>query len=65
MTKDYSVKNFLIRRTLRIFPLYYLVIALSFLLLPIIARLISKDIHLPSNVYFYLFFLPNYDQTKR
>ena len=63
MTGGFSVKNFLVRRTLRIFPLYYFILAISFLLLPILSNITSNDIHLPSNYYFYLFFLSNYDTS--
>jgi peptidoglycan/LPS O-acetylase OafA/YrhL len=63
VTGKFSVKNFLVRRSLRIFPLYYFTIGISFLVLPIISRIISNDIHLPENYYFYLFFLSNYDTS--
>ncbi len=62
-TNSFSVKNFLIRRSLRIFPLYYLIIAFSFLLLPVIARLASISITLPGNIWYFVFFLSNYDHS--
>lgn len=62
-TNSFSVRNFLIRRSLRIFPLYYLIIAFSFLLLPLIARLASVSITLPGNIWYFVFFLSNYDHS--
>lgn len=62
-THSFSVKNFLIRRSLRIFPLYYLVITFSFLLLPVIARFASVSITLPGNIWGFIFFLSNYDHN--
>ncbi|SRR6266487_914634 len=63
-THNFSIKNFLIRRSLRIFPLYYLIIATSFLILPVIGRLLSNDISLPTNYWLYLFFLSNYEHSN-
>src|SRR6266496_4002110 len=64
LTNNFSIKNFLIRRSLRIFPLYYLIIAGSFLIVPIIGNLLSNDILLPRNYWLYLFFLSNYDHSN-
>jgi peptidoglycan/LPS O-acetylase OafA/YrhL len=63
-TNNFSIRNFLIRRSLRIFPLYYLVIAFSFLVLPVIARFASISLTLPGNFWYFVFFLSNYDHSN-
>ncbi len=57
----FSRRNFFLRRALRIFPLYYLILIFSFLLLPFIANYLDFNISLPANKLLYLFFLSNYD----
>lgn len=59
-TKGYFSKwNFLGRRVLRIFPLYYLIILVSFIFIPII----NSSTNLPSNKLIYLLFLSNYETS--
>lgn len=60
-TNRFSVKNFLIRRALRIFPLYYLVIAVCFIFLPLISKITGLRISLPDTPLYFIFFLNNYD----
>jgi peptidoglycan/LPS O-acetylase OafA/YrhL len=60
-TKGFKKFNFFVRRSLRIFPLYYLVIAFTFFLLPIISSYFGEVPKLPENKYLYWLFLSNYD----
>jgi len=60
------IKNFYLRRILRIWPLYFLIVALALLVLPNIPLFIlpgydRAEIYsdLPQKILFYLFFLPN------
>ncbi|KAA9331132.1 acyltransferase family protein [Adhaeribacter soli] len=60
-TKTISVRNFYMRRVLRIWPLYYLVVTFSFFIYPFIKNLIGIDNPLGSNVLYHLTFLSNFD----
>ncbi len=62
-TGRFSKTNFFMRRMLRIFPLYYLVLLFSFFLLPILSKSMGMDITLPEKKYLYYFFLSNYDNS--
>ncbi len=55
--------NFLIRRGLRIYPLYFLVLAFSFIVLPIISKYSNWHFTLPPNKLTYILFLSNFDHT--
>ena len=55
--------NFLIRRGLRIYPLYFLVLAFSFIVLPIISNYSNWHFTLPPNKLTYIFFLSNFDHS--
>lgn len=57
---SFSYKNFLMRRTLRIWPLYFLIVALGFLLFPMLIDTYETS-HRGIN---YLFFLANFDEIK-
>ncbi|CAM4307364.1 acyltransferase family protein [Flavobacterium terrigena] len=65
LTKTISIKSFYMRRILRIWPLYYLIILLSFFVLPKISffnlgewsGMIFND--LPFKLLFFIMFLPN------
>lgn len=59
-TKRFSLLRFLIRRTLRIWPLYFLVFLLGFGLFPMIME-DYNTFHSPLN---YAFFLANFDEIK-
>jgi len=63
-TNNFSIKNFLIRRILRIFPLYYLMLFLCFVALPLLSRITSISVSLPEHKWYYLFFLSNYDKDQ-
>jgi peptidoglycan/LPS O-acetylase OafA/YrhL len=56
-----SVKNFYIRRTLRIWPLYFLVIFFTFGLYPLLKSFAGISTALGSNVVYHIFFLSNFD----
>lgn len=56
----FSYKKFLIRRTLRIWPLYFLIIALGFFIFPIIIEEYATE----HNVSWYLLFLSNFDEIR-
>ena len=55
--------NFLIRRGLRIYPLYFLVLAFSFIALPILSKYTNWHFTLPPNKLTYIFFISNFDHS--
>lgn len=61
VTSGFSKRNFFIRRALRIFPLYFLVLIFSFLILPLAGSYFNYSISLPQQEWMYVFFLSNYD----
>ncbi len=56
---NFSFKNYFTRRILRIWPLYFFILALAFLVFPQIARLFGMSLTLPNSLY-YLFFIANF-----
>jgi peptidoglycan/LPS O-acetylase OafA/YrhL len=56
---NFSFKNYFIRRTLRIWPLYYSLMIFAFIALPFVADRMGISITLPPAVY-YLLFISNY-----
>lgn len=56
----FNLKNFLIRRTLRIWPLYFLIVIIGFALFPLIIEGYSTE----HKWYNYVFFLANFDEIK-
>ena len=65
-TNTIAVKNFYLRRVLRIWPLYFLIVILALFLLPNISMFTLPDYdrariyeNLPSKIFLYVFFLPN------
>ena len=56
-----SLRNFYIRRILRIWPLYFSVVIFSFYFYPFLKNLIGYNTQLGSNVLYQLFFLSNFD----
>ncbi|HZI69008.1 MAG TPA: acyltransferase [Hanamia sp.] len=56
---DFSFKNYFTRRALRIWPLYFLLLLISFLLIPRIAAIFNYNVSLP-NAWFYIFFISNF-----
>lgn len=60
------IQNFYVRRILRIWPLYFLIVILALLVLPNIPMFVVPGYdraevysNLPGKIFFYLFFLPN------
>ncbi len=60
--KSFSFRNYFIRRTLRIWPLYFLFMFFSFVLLPIFQHVTGYSISLPPAAW-YLFFVSNFYMT--
>ena len=56
-----SLKQFYIRRVLRIWPLYYFVVFFSFMIYPVLKSMIGMNNPLGSDVIYHLFFLSNFD----
>ncbi len=64
-TGNLNVWQFYLRRVLRIWPLYFLVIALGFLVLPALkAYLTHHPVHLDNNPIYYIAFLSNFDLLR-
>jgi len=56
-----SLRNFYIRRLLRIWPLYFMVVSFTFLVYPLLKSLIGMNNPLGSNFLYHLTFLSNFD----
>ena len=56
---NFSFRNYFKRRVLRIWPLYYFIMLLAFVLFPLAAKLLNQTISLPEPVY-YLLFVANF-----
>ncbi len=56
---NFSFINYFIRRALRIWPLYYILMIFSFLLLPYVATRLNVPVTLPPSSY-YIFFVSNF-----
>lgn len=61
LTGKLNVLYFYVRRTLRIWPLYYAVILFAFILYPCVKHIIGMDTHLGSRPWYYFVFLSNFD----
>jgi len=61
ITGSFSRTNFFLRRAVRIYPLYFMVVAVSFYLLPLIAGSFNRTVTLPENKWMYWTFLSNFD----
>lgn len=57
----FSIKNFYIRRVLRIWPLYFAVVAVAFLIFPVLSSLLKTPINQGANIWYQLTFLGNFD----
>ena len=62
MTNQISIKKFYLRRILRIWPLYYLLVFIGTIVLPAILTYISSDVKIPYSFFdvilYYIFFTP-------
>ncbi|MEO5984576.1 MAG: acyltransferase [Ferruginibacter sp.] len=56
---NFSFKNYFIRRVLRIWPLYYLLMLFAFLIVPYVSTYLNVQVTLPPPNY-YLFFISNF-----
>lgn len=59
----FSAKNFFFRRALRIFPLYFTVLAFSFVVLPLLAETSNYSVTLPEKSWYYWLFIGNYEKS--
>lgn len=61
----FSLKNFYMRRILRIWPVYFIVLLIGFVLFPIFRNLMLQQPYLENaNPLYYISFLSNFDQLK-
>ena len=62
VTNQISIKKFYLRRILRIWPLYYLLVFIGTIVLPAILIYISSDVKIPYSfsdvILYYIFFAP-------
>jgi peptidoglycan/LPS O-acetylase OafA/YrhL len=59
----FNLKNFYVRRILRIWPVYFLVIIIGFVLFPLVRNYILHDPYTETaNAIYYIFYLSNFDQ---
>ncbi len=56
---DFSFRNYFTRRILRIWPLYFFILFLAFLLFPMLAKWFHFEMSLP-NAWYYIFFIANF-----
>lgn len=56
--KEFNLKHFLIRRTLRIWPLYFIIVLIGFVLFPFI----FSDYHTEHHILNYIIFFANFDE---
>lgn len=61
VTGTVNIKNFLIRRTLRIWPLYYVCIVIGFFIFPYIKQKMGLMANESANLTYYLTFISNFD----
>lgn len=59
-----SLKNFYLRRILRIWPLFYICLVIGFIFFPLIKYFLKQDYNEIANPIMYLFFLNNFDYIK-
>lgn len=60
LTRTLDVRAFYVRRILRIWPLYFLIVAFAFIGYPLLGSLIGMDGSEPGNPLFFIFFLSNF-----
>jgi peptidoglycan/LPS O-acetylase OafA/YrhL len=61
LTDKFSLKNFYVRRILRIWPLYFVVVIIAFLIFPALSILLKSPINQGANIWYQLTFLSNFD----
>lgn len=62
ITGKISLRNFYIRRVLRIWPLYFFVVVFGFIIYPGLKQLMGIETHLCSRAVYYWTFLSNFDE---
>lgn len=62
-TGKFSKKDFFIRRSLRIFPLYFFALFLGFVVAPIVANLFDFGIKPIEHPFYYFIFISNYEYS--
>lgn len=60
-TGSFSKIHFFIRRSLRIFPLYFLALLIGLIIVPVVANYFHHEIKPVQHPFYYVFFLSNYD----
>ena len=60
--KKIHIPAFYMRRVLRIWPLYYAIVFVGFVLFPIGKQLIGESPELQGNIWHYIFFINNYGE---
>ncbi len=60
-TGKINVRNFYVRRILRIWPLYYLTVLFTFIIYPKVKVLLNNIDPIPNNIWMHLTFLSNFD----
>lgn len=63
-TANFSVRNFYIRRILRIWPVYYAVLLFSYLIYPVVKTAIGYTDQNPYNLLYQVLFLANFDSIR-
>ncbi len=62
VTKNISIRNFYVRRVLRIWPLYFLLVAIGLIFLPYILQLLNFKYDMPytfsQTIFYFIFFTP-------
>ncbi len=59
-----NLKLFYIRRSLRIWPLFYLAVFSGFFVLPMVSSMLNRPVDTPDNFLYYLLFLNNFIPPK-
>jgi peptidoglycan/LPS O-acetylase OafA/YrhL len=59
-TNKFSLKNFYVRRGLRIFPLYFLMVAIGFIIQFVVLNFSSKELNSLPNLFYFLSFTLNF-----
>ncbi|MEM9829419.1 MAG: acyltransferase [Bacteroidota bacterium] len=59
--KKIHIPAFYLRRIFRIWPLYYAIVFIGFVLFPLGKQLVGESPELDGNIWYYIFFINNYD----
>ncbi len=60
----FGLKNFYLRRVLRIWPLYYFIVLFGFFIYPYAKVAIGMEVVIPYNILYHLAFLTNFDSIR-